>query len=60
MKIALLGATGQTGTPLIKQALEKGHSIRAIVRNPSKLDSIKHDNVRFNHFEIPKINLSFV
>lgn len=45
MKIVLLGATGQTGVPLIKQALQKGHSITAVVRNPDKLQQLKDDNV---------------
>jgi putative NADH-flavin reductase len=47
MKIALLGASGKTGIPLIEQALEKGHSVKAVVRNPSKLEAIKHENVSF-------------
>lgn len=33
MKIAVLGATGQTGQQLVKQALQQGHIITAIVRN---------------------------
>ncbi|XP_002732603.1 flavin reductase (NADPH)-like [Saccoglossus kowalevskii] len=37
MKIALLGATGRTGVPLLHQALEHGHDVVAIVRNSSKL-----------------------
>ncbi|XP_041856459.1 flavin reductase (NADPH)-like [Melanotaenia boesemani] len=45
MKIALLGATGQTGQYLVKQALEQGHTVTAIVRNPAKL-TVHHDNLK--------------
>ncbi|XP_072243591.1 flavin reductase (NADPH)-like [Leuresthes tenuis] len=45
MKIALLGATGQTGQYLVKQALEQGHTVTAIVRNPAKL-TVNHDNLK--------------
>lgn len=37
MKIAIFGATGGTGKELIKQALEKGYEITALVRDPQKL-----------------------
>lgn len=47
MKIAVLGATGQTGQQLVKQALQQGHIITAIVRNPSKL-AINHENLKVN------------
>lgn len=45
MKIAVLGATGQTGQFLIKQALEQGHTVTAIVRNPAKL-AVHNDNLK--------------
>ncbi|KAF5906631.1 flavin reductase (NADPH)-like, partial [Clarias magur] len=45
MKIAVLGATGQTGQQLITQALQQGHIVMAIVRNPSKL-TINHENLK--------------
>ena len=41
--IALLGATGHTGRALLEQALERGHHVRALVRDPSKLNT--HDNL---------------
>lgn len=37
MKILLLGATGRTGGHLLMQALERGHSVHALVRNPAAL-----------------------
>ena len=37
MKVAIFGATGGTGIELVKQALERGHSVTAFVRNPARL-----------------------
>ncbi|KAJ3603487.1 hypothetical protein NHX12_028233 [Muraenolepis orangiensis] len=45
MKIAVLGATGQTGQYLVSQALQSGHVVTAIVRNPGKITE-KHDNLK--------------
>lgn len=45
MKIAVLGATGQTGQFLVNQALQQGHTVTAVVRNPAKL-TIHHDNLK--------------
>ncbi|MCH8567813.1 MAG: SDR family oxidoreductase [Balneolales bacterium] len=45
-KIALFGATGQTGKLFLKIALEKGNAVNALVRNPEKVE-LKH----------PKLNI---
>jgi putative NADH-flavin reductase len=37
MRIAVFGATGRTGVPLVEQALERGHEVVAFVRSPGKL-----------------------
>ena len=37
MKIAIFGATGRTGLPLIEQALTAGYQVVAFVRDPAKL-----------------------
>ena len=42
MKLVIFGASGKTGSELVKQALEKGHSVTAFVRDPSRISS-KHD-----------------
>ena len=42
MRIAILGATGGTGMHLLRQALDQGFQVRAIVRTPSKLNLVKH------------------
>jgi putative NADH-flavin reductase len=37
MKIALIGATGFVGSAILKEALDRGHEVTAIVRNPDTL-----------------------
>jgi putative NADH-flavin reductase len=44
MKLLIIGGTGGTGKELIKQALEQGHSLTALVRKPEKL-KIAHPNL---------------
>ena len=44
MKIAILGATGATGQPLVEQALATNHEVVAIVRDASKV-KISHDRL---------------
>jgi putative NADH-flavin reductase len=37
MKLVVLGATGGTGLEIVKQAIERGHSVTALVRSPNRL-----------------------
>jgi putative NADH-flavin reductase len=37
MKIALVGATGNVGTRIVAEALDRGHAVTAIARNPAAL-----------------------
>lgn len=37
MKLAIFGASGRTGRPLVEQALAAGYSVTALVRDPAKL-----------------------
>jgi putative NADH-flavin reductase len=37
MRIAVFGATGRTGVPFVRQALDAGHDVVAHARTPSKL-----------------------
>ena len=37
MNIALIGATGFVGAAILQEALNRGHEVTAIVRNPEKL-----------------------
>ncbi len=36
MHLAVLGATGRTGTHLVRQALERGHTVHALARSTEK------------------------
>lgn len=44
MKVAIFGASGRTGKPLVEQALATGHEVTAFVRDPSKL-GIGHEKL---------------
>jgi putative NADH-flavin reductase len=37
MKLLILGATGATGREVATQAIERGHTVAAFVRNPDPL-----------------------
>ena len=37
MRLAIFGSTGGTGLELTRQALEHGHSVRVLVRNPKRM-----------------------
>jgi putative NADH-flavin reductase len=44
MKIAVLGANGGTGVEVLKQGLERGHSMVALVRRPESIE-LQHPNL---------------
>jgi len=44
MKILLIGATGNIGQRILKEALNKGHKVTAIARNPDPL-KVEHPNL---------------
>lgn len=45
MKLAVFGATGGVGTQLVKLALEQGHTVTAVMRNPAKFTLPSHDQL---------------
>ncbi len=45
MRLAIFGATGGTGLELTRQALENGHSVRVLVRNPKRM-TLVNPNMR--------------
>lgn len=45
MKLLIIGGTGGTGKELIGQALEEGHDLTVLVRNPDRL-KISHPNLQ--------------
>jgi putative NADH-flavin reductase len=40
MRIAILGATGQTGRELTRQALDRGHQVTVLARDPARVTTI--------------------
>ncbi|WP_227397078.1 NAD(P)-dependent oxidoreductase [Jeotgalibacillus aurantiacus] len=53
MKIAIFGGSGRTGIPLIEQALQEGHEVKALVRTPGKLN-ITHRNLTVFQGDVTK------
>lgn len=43
MRLAVFGATGRTGRPLVEHALGRGHEVTAFVRDADKLDALGID-----------------
>jgi len=53
--ITILGATGGTGLCLIKQALDAGHTVKALVRSPEKLnDFSSNENLTVTEGDVSK------
>jgi len=44
MKVALIGASGFVGSAILKEALDRGHEVTAIVRNPENI-TLQHDHL---------------
>ncbi|MBL9038976.1 MAG: SDR family oxidoreductase [Archangium sp.] len=51
MKIAILGASGRTGRLLVRQALDAGHDVRALVRSPGTF-LLRHDKLEVVEGEV--------
>ena len=45
LRILIIGATGRTGRELVRQALEQGHQVTALVRKPKKM-KVENANLR--------------
>jgi putative NADH-flavin reductase len=37
MRIALIGATGNAGSRILSELVQRGHNVTAIVRNPDRV-----------------------
>ncbi|MEC5146179.1 NAD(P)-dependent oxidoreductase [Chitinophaga sp. 212800010-3] len=44
MKVAIIGASGFIGSAILNEALNRGHEVTAIVRNPEKIE-VKNDRL---------------
>jgi putative NADH-flavin reductase len=58
MRLTIFGATGGTGTRLVRRALEEGHEVTAVVRDPARLDTPAHERLRVITAEITDAVLS--
>jgi uncharacterized protein len=52
MKIGIIGASGKAGTIILKEALERGHKVTAIVRDASKVENNQITVVEKNIFDL--------
>jgi len=52
MKIALIGATGFVGSAILQEALQRGHEVTVIVRNPEKVKP--HPKLRPHKADVQK------
>ncbi|GHB35833.1 NADH-flavin reductase [Streptomyces cirratus] len=46
MKLTVFGATGGVGLEVVRQALEAGHEVTAVVRDPARLPVPAHERLR--------------
>lgn len=51
MRIAVFGATGRTGHPLVEQAVERGHEVVAFVRDATGLSTTLQNDDRVSIVE---------
>ncbi len=58
MKVLLFGATGGTGKEVLLQALEQGHIVTAIVRNPAKIN-IQSERLKIIQGDVFNKNLDY-
>src|SRR6476659_3013001 len=56
MKLLIVGGTGGTGKELIEQALQQGHRLTALVRNPDRV-STSHPNLQVVKGDILDFNI---
>ena len=45
LDIVVYGATGEVGTHVVQEALDRGHRVTAVSRNPDKV-TLQHDNLK--------------
>jgi putative NADH-flavin reductase len=52
MKLVIFGATGRTGRHLLEQALQAGHQVTAIVRDPDRLPTLMPQGLRVSAADV--------
>jgi uncharacterized protein len=56
MKLVLIGGSGNIGHRILREAINRGHEVTAISRNPEKQD-VKHDRVKWVSLNILNTSL---
>ncbi len=51
MRLLVIGATGGTGRELVRQGLERGHEVAALVRRPSNL-RLQHERLSIHQGDV--------
>jgi putative NADH-flavin reductase len=51
MKVAIIGATGKTGYQTMLKALDLGHSVTAVVRDPGSIH-LQHERLQLNQADV--------
>ena len=57
MKLLILGASGRTGRLLVKEALNRGYTVHALVRDPAKLPEVNEKLFLFTGSPLKKQEL---
>lgn len=57
MKIGIIGANGKAGSLIMQEALDRGHTVTAIVRNPEKLKTDKVTVIQKDIFDLKTSDL---
>jgi uncharacterized protein len=55
-KIVLIGASGFVGSAILNEALNRGHQVTAVVRNPDKI-STKHANLTITKGDVSSVEV---
>lgn len=54
-KIVLIGASGFIGSAILKEALDRGHEVKAVVRHPEKITRV-HKNLKVKQSDVSLID----
>ncbi|MEK5442231.1 MULTISPECIES: NAD(P)-dependent oxidoreductase [unclassified Fredinandcohnia] len=57
MKIGIIGANGKAGSLILKEAVKRGHEVKAIVRDASKIQNNQVSVLEKNIFELIKADV---
>ena len=52
MKVAVVGATGKTGGTLASRMLDRGHQVRALVRDPGRAQHLAERGAEISVFDL--------